>query len=163
MSEAPEAQDSLRSLFRQAGDFGQSHARPVSVAHITERGRRSHRRRLAAVAAGACLIVGVGTAGAVVSLRNDSVNAPPAVSPSPAHSSSEPPGPSPSDPSLSPSPSWPSASSSASDGATSAASDGATSSASGDATPPGSEGATQPVGPSGSPTGKRTTMPPMSG
>lgn len=94
-----EAQDPLRSLFQQAGDFGQSRARPASVAHITDRGKRAYRRRLGAVAAGACLIIGCGGAGVVVGLQRAPATVPPAVSPPPAH-----PSPGPSDRTQPPSP-----------------------------------------------------------
>ncbi|MFE7379501.1 hypothetical protein ACFU9F_03925 [Streptomyces zhihengii] len=82
-----EPQDPLRSLFRQAGEFGQSRATSAPVAHIADRGRRAYRRRLAAVAAGTCLVIGGSSAAAVALLANGHVPAPPAVSPSPAHPS----------------------------------------------------------------------------
>ncbi|UCM90282.1 hypothetical protein [Streptomyces marincola] len=52
-----EPQDPLRTLFRQAGAFGQARAGAAPVARVAERGRRARRRRLAALAAGACLAV----------------------------------------------------------------------------------------------------------
>ncbi|PWS45324.1 hypothetical protein DKT74_09595, partial [Streptomyces sp. ZEA17I] len=54
------AQDPLRTLFHQAGEFGQGRAVADPAAHITERGMRAQRRRMAALAVGVCLVVGGG-------------------------------------------------------------------------------------------------------
>ncbi|MEU2051469.1 hypothetical protein ABZ757_39585 [Streptomyces albidoflavus] len=51
MSDTP---DPLRSLFQQAGQDGVRRARPAPVAYVAERGRRTHRRRLAVAVAGLC-------------------------------------------------------------------------------------------------------------
>ncbi|MEI7030844.1 hypothetical protein [Streptomyces pratensis] len=57
MSE-PEPQDPLRSLFQQAGAFGRDRSESGPAVSITERGMRARRRRMAALAVGACLAVG---------------------------------------------------------------------------------------------------------
>ncbi len=90
-----EPQDSLRPLFRQAGEFGRVHADAAPVAHIAERGRRAHRRRIATLAAGACLVIACGSAGAVSLLPDRPVPVAPATSPSPSLPPPEPTGPPP--------------------------------------------------------------------
>ncbi|MFI1191005.1 hypothetical protein [Streptomyces californicus] len=80
-----ERRDPLRSLFREAGEFGQIRAEADDAARITRRGMRAQRRRMAAVAVGVCLVVGGGGA-AVVSLlpvRPEPVA--PATDPTPGH------------------------------------------------------------------------------
>ncbi|MFF6984282.1 hypothetical protein ACFZAV_42970 [Streptomyces sp. NPDC008343] len=78
-----EPQDPLRSLFQQAGQFGQARSAAPGLAHITERGERAHRGRLALLAAGACLFV-AGSAAAVTLLPGDPPPTAPATSPSPS-------------------------------------------------------------------------------
>ncbi|MEU0307920.1 MULTISPECIES: hypothetical protein [Streptomyces] len=87
------AQDPLRSLFRQAGDFGQGRVVPEPATYITERGMRAQRRRMAAVAVGVCLVIGGGGAAAVGLLPVTPKPAPPATSPSPSYPSPAPPPP----------------------------------------------------------------------
>ncbi len=87
------AQDPLRTLFQQAGDFGQGRAVADPAAHITERGMRAQRRRMAALAVGVCLVVGGGGAAAVGLHPVTPAPAPPATSPSPSYPSPSPPPP----------------------------------------------------------------------
>ncbi|PVC70090.1 hypothetical protein DBP15_13265 [Streptomyces sp. CS065A] len=86
-------QDPLRSLFRQAGDFGQSRSVADPAAGITERGMRAQRRRMAAVAVGVCLVIGGIGAAAIGLLPTTPTPAPPATSPSPSYPSPAPPPP----------------------------------------------------------------------
>ncbi|ARQ72204.1 hypothetical protein CAG99_07070 [Streptomyces marincola] len=72
----------MRTLFRQAGAFGQARAEAVPVARVAERGRRARRRRLAALAAGACLAVAGGGVLAAGLLPGRPTAVAPAVSPS---------------------------------------------------------------------------------
>ncbi|GGV95785.1 hypothetical protein GCM10015535_63910 [Streptomyces gelaticus] len=91
-----EAHDPLRSLFKEAAAAGQSRARSVPPSYITERGERVRRRRIVALAVGACLVFS-GTGAAVASLVPDSTGTTgPATTPSPGPS-----------PRLSPSPTSP--------------------------------------------------------
>ncbi|MFJ6440994.1 hypothetical protein [Streptomyces sp. NPDC091649] len=87
-----EPRDPLRSLFREAGDFGQARSAADPVSSITERGTRAQRRRMAVVAMGVCLVVGGGGAVAVglLPLRPEPVA--PATGPSPGYPSPTPSG-----------------------------------------------------------------------
>ncbi|MFF3763812.1 hypothetical protein ACFYYR_06930 [Streptomyces sp. NPDC001922] len=60
----PELHDPLRLLFREAAATGQARADSAPVSLIAERGRLARRRRIAACAACACLLLG-GTGAAV--------------------------------------------------------------------------------------------------
>ncbi|MFD9644678.1 hypothetical protein ACFWWN_14435, partial [Streptomyces sp. NPDC059082] len=53
-----ESHDPLKSLFEEAAAAGRARASYAPAAEITARGRRAHRRRLAVLAASACLVVG---------------------------------------------------------------------------------------------------------
>ncbi|WP_167546484.1 hypothetical protein [Streptomyces flavidovirens] len=64
----PEPHDSLRNAFKDAAEAGQARARPVPASVISERGSRRHRRRLAVVAATACLAFAGTGAAAVTAL-----------------------------------------------------------------------------------------------
>ncbi|MGW1411780.1 hypothetical protein [Streptomyces sp. NPDC002403] len=91
-----EAHDPLRSLFKEAAAAGQSRARSAPPSYIAERGERARRRRIVALAVGACLVFS-GTGAAVASLVPDGTDTTvPATTPSPVPS-----------PRLSPSPSSP--------------------------------------------------------
>ncbi|MGW9117585.1 hypothetical protein ACWGRV_13235 [Streptomyces sp. NPDC055663] len=91
-----EAHDPLRSLFKEAAAAGQSRALSAPPSYITERGERARRRRIVALAVGACLVFS-GTGAAVASLVPDGTGTTvPATTPSPVPS-----------PRLSPSPSSP--------------------------------------------------------
>ncbi|MFE7615678.1 hypothetical protein [Streptomyces sp. NPDC057496] len=91
----PESQDPLRSLFKEAAATGQARARSAPASYITERGARAHRRRMVALAVGACLVFS-GAGAAVASLLPDSPGTTvPATTPSPVPS----PSPSPTKPS----------------------------------------------------------------
>ncbi|WP_326766765.1 hypothetical protein OG978_21395 [Streptomyces sp. NBC_01591] len=91
-----ESHDPLRSVFKEAAAVGQSRARSAPPSFITERGERARRRRIVALAVGACLVFS-GTGAAVASLVPDSTGTTvPATTPSPVPS-----------PRLSPSPSSP--------------------------------------------------------
>ncbi|SCE61303.1 hypothetical protein GA0115261_111214, partial [Streptomyces sp. OspMP-M43] len=57
--------DPLRSLFREAGEFGRTGSVADDASSITRRGMRAQRRRMAVVAVGVCLVVGGGGAVAV--------------------------------------------------------------------------------------------------
>jgi hypothetical protein len=95
-----ESHDPLRSLFKEAAAAGQSRARSAPPSFIAERGERVRRRRILALAVGACLVFS-GAGAAVASLVPDSTGTTvPADTPSPAPS-----------PRLSPSPTSPSSSS----------------------------------------------------
>ncbi|MEU6013927.1 hypothetical protein ABZ826_07600 [Streptomyces sp. NPDC047515] len=60
-----EPHDPLRSLFKEAAAAGQSRAHSAPPSFITERGERVHRRRILALAVGACLVFsGAGAAAA---------------------------------------------------------------------------------------------------
>ncbi|MFJ9680856.1 hypothetical protein ACIRP2_22795 [Streptomyces sp. NPDC101194] len=60
-----EPHDPLRSLFKEAATAGQSRALFAPPSFITERGERVHRRRIVALAVGACLVFsGAGAAAA---------------------------------------------------------------------------------------------------
>ncbi|NEE57484.1 hypothetical protein G3M55_74670, partial [Streptomyces sp. SID8455] len=85
------SEDPLRSLFRQAGEFGQGRSVADPAANITERGMRAQRRRMAALAVGVCLVVGGGGAAAVGLLPVTPSPVPPATSPSPSYPSPAPP------------------------------------------------------------------------
>ncbi|MGW2105566.1 hypothetical protein [Streptomyces sp. NPDC001948] len=91
-----EAHDPLRSLFKEAAAAGRSRALSAPPSYITERGERARRRRIVALAVGACLVFS-GTGAAVASLVPDGTGTTvPATTPSPVPS-----------PRLSPSPSSP--------------------------------------------------------
>ncbi|MEU9315763.1 hypothetical protein [Streptomyces sp. NPDC048295] len=91
-----EAHDPLRSLFKEAAAAGQSRACSAPPSYITERGERARRRRIVALAVGACLVFS-GTGAAVASLVPDGTGTTvPATTPSPVPS-----------PRLSPSPTSP--------------------------------------------------------
>ncbi|MEU3963129.1 hypothetical protein AB0F42_25515 [Streptomyces buecherae] len=77
----PEPDDPLRTLFQQAALAGQARARTAPVAHVRARGRRAHRLRVAALAAGACLVLGCGTAATAAWLPGESAPAAPATRP----------------------------------------------------------------------------------
>lgn len=80
----PEPHDSLRSLFQEAASTGQSRARTAPVSLIARRAERLRRRRIAALAVGACLVfAGTGAAAAVL-LPGDAGTSVPAVPPSPS-------------------------------------------------------------------------------
>ncbi|WP_138899644.1 hypothetical protein, partial [Streptomyces chryseus] len=64
----PEPHDPLRNAFKQAAVAGQAQARPVPASLISERGTRRQRRRLALVAATACLAFAGTGAAAVAAL-----------------------------------------------------------------------------------------------
>ncbi|MDK0520962.1 hypothetical protein [Streptomyces sp. ML-6] len=84
----PESHDPLSSLFKEAAATGQARARSAPPSYITERGARAHRRRMVALAVGACLVFS-GASAAVVSLLPDSPGTTvPAITPSPAPSPS---------------------------------------------------------------------------
>ncbi|MFF8553986.1 hypothetical protein ACF058_14245 [Streptomyces sp. NPDC015501] len=80
-----ERRDPLRSLFREAGEFGQVRADPDDASRIAQRGMRARRRRMAAVAVGVCLVVGGGGATAVGMLPVRPEAVAPATDPSPGH------------------------------------------------------------------------------
>ncbi|MFF3395648.1 hypothetical protein ACFYW1_32570 [Streptomyces sp. NPDC002669] len=91
----PESHDPLGSLFKEAAATGQARARSAPPSYITERGARAHRRRMVALAVGACLVFS-GAGAAVASLLPDSPGTTvPATTPSPVPS----PSPSPTKPS----------------------------------------------------------------
>ncbi|MFE6663922.1 hypothetical protein ACFVFH_10215 [Streptomyces sp. NPDC057697] len=97
-----ESHDPLTSLFKEAAAAGQSRARSAPASFITERGERTRRRRILALAVGACLVFS-GAGAAVASLVPDTTGTTvPADSPSPDPS-----------PRISPSPDGPSNSPSA--------------------------------------------------
>ncbi|MYW80470.1 hypothetical protein F610DRAFT_02892 [Streptomyces sp. LaPpAH-199] len=85
-----ERRDPLRSLFREAGEFGQIRAEADDAARITQRGMRAQRRRMAAVAVGVCLVVGGGGAAAVGLLPVRPQPVAPATDPTPSYPSSVP-------------------------------------------------------------------------
>ncbi|MFG2628979.1 hypothetical protein [Streptomyces sp. NPDC048473] len=66
-----EPQDPLRSLFKEAAATGQSRARSAPLSFITERAERMRRRRILALAVGACLVFS-GAGAAVAELLPDS-------------------------------------------------------------------------------------------
>ncbi|NEA11713.1 hypothetical protein G3I27_26745 [Streptomyces sp. SID10692] len=82
-----ERRDPLRSLFREAGEFGQIRAEADDAARITQRGMRTQRRRMAAVAVGVCLVVGGGGAAAVGLLPVRPQPVAPATDPTPSYPS----------------------------------------------------------------------------
>ncbi|WP_432110686.1 hypothetical protein [Streptomyces sp. YPW6] len=82
-----ESQDPLRSLFREAGEFGQALTAPEPASSVTRRGMRAQRRRMAGVAVGVCLVVGGGGAVAVGLLPVRTEPVAPATSPSPSYPS----------------------------------------------------------------------------
>ncbi|MFE8912423.1 hypothetical protein [Streptomyces globisporus] len=90
MSEPRDPQDPLRSLFREAGEFGQALTDPDTASSITRRGMRAQRRRMAAVAVGVCLVVGGSGAVAVGLLPVRPEPVAPATSPSPGYPSPAP-------------------------------------------------------------------------
>ncbi|MEV7900753.1 hypothetical protein [Streptomyces anulatus] len=79
--------DPLRSLFREAGEFGQTRSEADDASSITRRGMRAQRRRMAAVAVGVCLVVGGGGAVAVGLLPVRPNPVAPATGPSPSYPS----------------------------------------------------------------------------
>ncbi|TGG77039.1 hypothetical protein D8771_28315, partial [Streptomyces albus] len=79
--------DPLRSLFREAGEFGQTCSDADDASSITRRGMRAQRRRMAVVAVGVCLVVGGGGAVAVGLLPVRPSPVAPATGPSPSYPS----------------------------------------------------------------------------
>ncbi|MFC8625869.1 hypothetical protein [Streptomyces anulatus] len=79
--------DPLRSLFREAGEFGQTRSDAADASSITRRGMRAQRRRMAVVAVGVCLVVGGGGAVAVGLLPVRPNPVAPATGPSPSYPS----------------------------------------------------------------------------
>lgn len=79
--------DPLRSLFREAGEFGQARSDADDASSITRRGMRAQRRRMALVAVGVCLVVGGGGAVAVSLLPVRPQPVAPATVPSPSYPS----------------------------------------------------------------------------
>ncbi|MGQ4712622.1 hypothetical protein ACUN22_02950 [Streptomyces anulatus] len=79
--------DPLRSLFREAGEFGQTRSDADDASSITRRGMRAQRRRMAVVAVGVCLVVGAGGAVAVGLLPVRPNPVAPATGPSPSYPS----------------------------------------------------------------------------
>lgn len=79
--------DPLRSLFREAGEFGQARSDADDASSITRRGMRAQRRRMAVVAVGVCLAVGGGGAVAVGLLPVRPNPIAPATGPSPSYPS----------------------------------------------------------------------------
>ncbi|WP_330446157.1 hypothetical protein [Streptomyces anulatus] len=79
--------DPLRSLFREAGEFGQTRSDADDASSITRRGMRAQRRRMAVVAVGVCLVVGGGGAVAVGLLPVRPNPVAPATGPSPSYPS----------------------------------------------------------------------------
>lgn len=79
--------DPLRSLFREAGEFGQTCSGADDASSITRRGMRAQRRRMAVVAVGVCLVVGGGGAVAVGLLPVRPSPIAPATGPSPSYPS----------------------------------------------------------------------------
>ncbi|MFD4794818.1 hypothetical protein [Streptomyces anulatus] len=79
--------DPLRSLFREAGEFGQTRSDTDDASSITRRGMRAQRRRMAVVAVGVCLVVGGGGAVAVGLLPVRPNPVAPATGPSPSYPS----------------------------------------------------------------------------
>lgn len=79
--------DPLRSLFREAGEFGQARSDADDASSITRRGMRAQRRRMAVVAVGVCLVVGGGGAVAVGLLPVRPNPVAPATGPSPSYPS----------------------------------------------------------------------------
>ncbi|MFH9134291.1 hypothetical protein [Streptomyces sp. NPDC017524] len=79
--------DPLRSLFREAGEFGQARSDADDASSITRRGMRAQRRRMAGVAVGVCLVVGGGGAVAVSLLPVRPQPVAPATVPSPSYPS----------------------------------------------------------------------------
>ncbi len=79
--------DPLRSLFREAGEFGQTRSDADAASSITQRGMRAQRRRMAVVAVGVCLAVGGGGAVAVSLLPVRPGPVAPATVPSPSYPS----------------------------------------------------------------------------
>ncbi|MFI1717623.1 hypothetical protein [Streptomyces litmocidini] len=76
------SRDPLKSLFEEAAAAGRARASYASAGEISARGRRVHRRRLAVLAVGACLVVGGGGAALVTLLPGPSQPVAPATSPS---------------------------------------------------------------------------------
>ncbi|MFE7359051.1 hypothetical protein ACFU8Q_39700 [Streptomyces sp. NPDC057543] len=66
-----EAEDPLRSLFKEAAATGRSHARSAPPSYITARGQRVRRHRILVLVVGACLVFS-GTGAAVATLLPDS-------------------------------------------------------------------------------------------
>ncbi|MFF9341125.1 MULTISPECIES: hypothetical protein [unclassified Streptomyces] len=77
-----ESHDPLKSLFEEAAASGRARASCPPVGEISARGRRVRRRRLAVLAAGACLVVGAGGATLASLLPGPSEPVVPATSPS---------------------------------------------------------------------------------
>ncbi|MFE3497926.1 hypothetical protein [Streptomyces sp. NPDC059175] len=84
----PDPHDPLRSLFSEAAASGRARAEAPPVGRIVERGRRAHRRRVAALAAGACLALAGGGAATAVLLPGERPPATPATSPATSPSGS---------------------------------------------------------------------------
>ncbi|MFH9269000.1 hypothetical protein ACH4KN_32780 [Streptomyces sp. NPDC017546] len=79
--------DPLRSLFREAGEFGQIRSDADDASSIMRRGMRAQRRRMAMVAVGVCLVVGGSGAVAVGLLPVRPQPVAPATVPSPSYPS----------------------------------------------------------------------------
>ncbi|SED90371.1 hypothetical protein SAMN05428945_5978 [Streptomyces sp. 2224.1] len=86
----PEPHDLLRSLFQEAASTGQSRARCAPVELVARRGERLRRRRIATLAAGACLVFAGTGAAAVALLPGSPSTGVPAVTPSPSRPSATP-------------------------------------------------------------------------
>ncbi len=95
----PEPDDPLRTLFQQAAAAGQARARTAPFGHVRARGRRAHRQRVAVLVAGACLVLGCGTAATAGWLPGESAPAgstgpatrPPSPAPTPSPTTAPPP------------------------------------------------------------------------
>ncbi|MFB6633423.1 hypothetical protein ACFCWY_26390 [Streptomyces sp. NPDC056362] len=77
-----ESHDPLKSLFEEAAAAGRARASYAPATEITARGRRAHRRRLAVLAASACLVVGGAGAGLAALVNGPSQPVLPATTPS---------------------------------------------------------------------------------
>ncbi|MFB6712353.1 MULTISPECIES: hypothetical protein [unclassified Streptomyces] len=100
-----EPHDPLRSLFKEAAAAGQSRALSAPPSFITERGERVHRRRIVALAVGACLVfsgAGAAAASLLPASPDTSVPATTPTPPRPSPASSLPDSPRTSPPSTSP-------------------------------------------------------------
>ncbi|MER5967716.1 hypothetical protein [Streptomyces sp. NPDC002057] len=78
----PHDHDPLRSLFQQAAADGRSRSVQPPAADIIARGRSARRRRLAVFAAGACLVIGGGSAALATLLPGRAAPVLPATTPS---------------------------------------------------------------------------------
>lgn len=83
-----EPHDPLRSLFKEAAAAGQSRALSAPPSFITERGERVHRRRIVALAVGACLVFSGAGAAAASLLPASPDTSVPATTPAPPRPSS---------------------------------------------------------------------------